>query len=256
VTLALIFALLAFALVLLLWGGSMLLQGWLYQAPADRMPLRAAAGGVALAAFLTFWCLLDARNPGKYDTLFEFSPLEITDHDSFDSVMRKTNGSETVTRYHREPGGRGTTNDFMDDRGQHWRKNTSEAMAVEIRVKEKDKPEPARFKANLDEKGNFPKELTQLRYTDADGRYMSADTLGRVYRRKTGVLFANIFLNAAHFLLWWAVFWLGMRFSIWHACGLSLVMWLFVMVALQPVLFNQTRPKEPAATAMLSSRYA
>ena len=98
-----------------------------------------------------------------------------------------------------------------------------------------------RFKANLDAKGNLP---SQLVYTDDSGRYMDAGSLGRVYRRKSGVLFANIFLNALHFVLWWMALWIGMRFGIWHAFGFAFVLWLFFMLVIQPVLFAQTRPKE------------
>jgi hypothetical protein len=250
VSLVLIFVLLAFALVLVLWGGSMLLQGWLYQAPANHMPIRAAAGGTALAVFITLWCVLYQNNPGKYDTLFEFSPEEVTDFDAFDAVMKKKDGKETVVHFHKRPGAKGSTNDFTDDKGQPWKKNTSDSMCAAILLREKDKAEPTRFAANLDDKGNFPRELGQLRYTDEAGRFMSADSLGRVYRRKTGVLFANILLNLVHFLLWWAVLWIGMRFSIWHAFGLALALWLFTMLAVQPVLFKQLKPKEGPASAL------
>ena len=86
--------------------------------------------------------------------------------------------------------------------------------------------------------------MTDLRYTDEAGRFMSGESLGRVTRRKTGVLFANLFLNAFHFVLWWIVLWLGMRFALWHALGIAFALWIFAMVAVQPVLFGQTRPKE------------
>ena len=241
----LVFALLAFVLILFLWSGSMLLQGWWYQSPADRMPIRAAVSGSVMALFLTLWCLLDARSGGKYDTLFEFSPMEITEHDAFDCVMKNSAGQEMPPiHYQKRAGAKGSTADFVDGKSQPWKKNTSDSMAVAILLPEKDKPEPTRFNANLDAKGNFPQGAGELRYVDAAGRYMTTDSLGRVYRKKTGVLFANIFLNVLHFVLWWMVLWYGVRYSLWHAFSLAFVMWLFVMVAVQPVLFNQTRPTE------------
>ncbi|MCE9533022.1 MAG: hypothetical protein K8T89_18140 [Planctomycetes bacterium] len=242
----LIFILLAFALTLFLWSGSMVLQGWLYQNPAEKMPIRALASGSALAFFLSLWCFLDARTGGKYDTVFEFSPVDISDHDSFDTVMKNSSGGETIVHYEKRTGTKGTTGDFFDAKGQPWKKNTADSMAVAILIKDKDKPEPARFKANLDPKGNF---VGELRYTDANGRYMSADNLGRVFRKKVGVLFANILLNTLHFLLWWAVLWYGVRFAFWHAFGLAAVMWIFTMLAVQPVLFNVTRPKDDGKAA-------
>jgi hypothetical protein len=249
VSLVIVFIVLAFVLILFLWGGTMLLQGWLYQDVADRLPIRAAACGTVMAGFLTIWCLIDLRSGGKYDSLLEFSPMEITEHDSFETVMKRANGEETIVRYQKRGGGKGSTSDFLDAKGQHWKKNTNDSIAAAILLHEKDVPTPARFTANLDAKGNFPAELTSLRYTDPAGRYMNADTLGRVYRKKSGVLFANIFLNLFLFVLWWMIFWLGLRFAIWHGFGLALVLWLPFVIAIQPLLFNQTRPKETRSPA-------
>lgn len=264
---AVVFVVLAFVLILFLWGGSMLMQGWWYQLPAERMPLRAAVSGSLLALFLTLWCMLDARSGGgKYDTLFEFTPVESTDYDAFDCIMKRANGEEAApVRYQKQAGSKGTTTDFIDANRQAWKRNTSDSMAVAILIQEKDKPEPTRFNANLEPQKNakgevqkdaegkpilgFPREAVGLRFVDSTGRYMTVDSLGRVYRRKAGVLYANLALNAMHFLLWWLVLWLGMRFSVWHAFSLAFALWFFTMVAVQPVLFNKTRPTEPIATA-------
>ena len=249
----LIFLLMAFSTILLLWGGSILLQGWMYQNPADRLPIRAVVCGTVFAVFITFWCYIDSKNPGRYDTVFEFSPLEITDFDEFESVLKNTSGKEKITTFKKQHGSKGSTSEFADAKNQPWKKNTSDAQVVAILIKEKDKAEPTRFDAKLDAKGNFPAEI---RYTDAAGRWMGADTLGRVYRSKTGVLFANIFLNVFHFVLWWMILWVGMRFNLWHALGLAMVIWPFVMIAVQPVLFTQTRTKEEVKVAMIADLYA
>jgi hypothetical protein len=252
VILVLIFFVLAFIFILLLWGGGMLLQGYLYQGPADRLPIRAAASGATMALFLTLWTALDRANPGKYETLFDFSPQEVTEIDAFESVMKSKSGDETRVLYRRKVGSGGATKDFFndgeikDEKGKPWIKNTSERMTVAILVREKDKNEPTRFNANLEknEKGEdiFPRDLTQLRYTDGSGRWLTADSLGHVYRRKTGVLLANLSLNLAHLMLWAAVLWFGMRFNLWHAIGLALVVWIFLMIAIQPLLFKLARP--------------
>lgn len=244
----LVFLLVAFVTIFLLWGGSTLLQGWMYQILADKMPIRAAVCGTIVAAFLTFWCFIDSKNPGRYDTIFEFSPQEIVDFDEFESVLKSTNGKEKISTFKKQHGSKGMTSDFTDAKGQPWKKNTSDAQVVAILLKEKDKPEPTRFNANLDAKGNFPNEI---RYTDAAGRWMTAETLGRVSRNKTGLLLANILLNVLHFALWWMIMWYGMRFNLWHALGLAIVIWPFVMIAVQPVLFKQTRIKEEVKVAMI-----
>jgi hypothetical protein len=248
VALLVVFLLLAIVFILVLWGGSTLMQGWLYQSPANHMPARAAAAGAALAAFFTIWCWLDVKNPGKYDTLVNFSTIEVTDHDSFESVMRKKNGSETITVFKKRAGSNGATSDFADAKGHSWARNTNDSMAVAILIRDKDAPAAVSFKANLDAKGNFPSNA-QLIYTDDSRRWMGAEALGRVHRRKSGVLFANIFLNALHFVLWWMALWACLRFSIWHAFGFAAVLWVFLMLAVQPVLFNQTRPREMTIAA-------
>ncbi len=174
----------------------------------------------------------------------------MTEYDAFDTVMKKANGDETTIHFKKRVGSKGTTSDFVDEKGQPWKKNTSDSMAVAILIQEKDKPEPTRFNAKLDADGNFPRNMSDLRYTDDAGRYMSADALGRVARKKSGVLFANLFLNLFHFALWWAVLWYGVRFSLWHACGLALALWLFTMLIVLPSLLNQTRPKETRSAAI------
>jgi hypothetical protein len=255
-----LFVVLAFVLVLFLWGGSMLLQGWLYQNPADRMPIRALVGGTVLAGFLTIWCAIDARDGGKYDTLFEFSAVESTEVDAFDTVMQSASGQETIIAYHRRAG----TNDFIDDKQQPWKKNTSDTMAVAILINDPDKPEPTRFNANLEitknpdgsTRSTFPRDRGELRFTDANGRYMPADAPGHLFRKKTGVLFANLFLNFFHLALWWMVLWLCMRFMLWHALGLAFVLWMLMMVAIQPMLFHQTRPAQTKTSARALPAYA
>jgi hypothetical protein len=247
VTLVLIFFALAFVFILLLWGGSMVLQGYLYQGPADKLPIRAAACGAVMALFLTLWCAIDRATPGKYETLFDFSPQEVTEIDAFESVMVSESGDEKRILFRRKPGTAGATRDFYndgdskDEKGKPWIKNTSERKTVAILAYEKDKSEPTRFNANLDEKGNFPRDLADLRFTDTNGRWITADSLGHIYRSKLGTLFWNLLLNLLHLILWAVVLWLGMRFNFWHAVGLGLVMWLFMMIAVQPMLFKLGR---------------
>ena len=82
---------------------------------------------------------------------------------------------------------------------------------------------------------------------------MSGDNPGRVHRKKTGVFLGNLLLNGLHFVVWWMAFWLGVRFQIWHAFGFAFLMWLFTMVAVQPVLFGLNRPTE-TQTAVQSAQ--
>ncbi|MBX9584133.1 MAG: hypothetical protein K2X87_27865, partial [Gemmataceae bacterium] len=60
-TVLLTFALVAAALFVLFWGGSLLAQGYLYQQPAEYLPARAAVAAAVVAGFLTFWVWLDKQ---------------------------------------------------------------------------------------------------------------------------------------------------------------------------------------------------
>ena len=80
-------ALLVFgALFALLWVVTAVAQGYFYQQPVDRLPLRAAAAALLIGGYLTFWVALDRKSPGKYDTFFEFAPYSTTTFDEFDAV--------------------------------------------------------------------------------------------------------------------------------------------------------------------------
>ena len=48
----------------ILWIGSVILQGYLYNDLATNLPLRALAGGAILALFHTGWCAVYKADPG------------------------------------------------------------------------------------------------------------------------------------------------------------------------------------------------
>ena len=63
-----------FALTALFWGLALFVQGYLYNQPADKLPLRALAAGLGVAIFLTGWTYLNTRatHKDKYGVLHEF----------------------------------------------------------------------------------------------------------------------------------------------------------------------------------------
>ncbi len=235
----LIFVGLAFSLILLLWGGSLLAQAWLYQSPADRMVPRSVVCGSVLAFFLTLWCGLERLTPGKYDALFSFSSTEAIPIQSFFAIQKNAAGVEKKIEFVKKPGGNGKSLDFTDAKGQPWKRNSSEWMVVALEVQEKDKAEPTRFNTKLDRNGNFPKDADPLIFIDASGRKIGSDALGFIYRNKSGLFVANIFLNFLHLALWIGALWYGMRFNFWHAVSGAFFIWILIMLAILPVLFNQ-----------------
>jgi hypothetical protein len=253
VSLLLTFLILAFALIILFWGGSMFLQGWLYQNPAERMGLRAAGAGTAVAVFLTFWCWLDVKNPGKYGGLLDFSTTEITDYDEFVSVRKFADGKEEKVTYKKKHGSQGLASDFIGPDNKSWTRSSANYMVVAILIKEPNKEELTRYNANLVKAKRNGKDVEEfpddLRYIEEKGsRFMSGDTPARVHRKKTGALLGNLLLNGLHFVVWWMAFWLGVHFAIWHAFGFAFVMWGFTMLAVQPVLFGLNRPADAVVT--------
>src|SRR5262245_16710166 len=67
-------------------GGGLVAQGYLYQNPADRMPIRALAAAALVAGFVTFWVWIDQRAPGRYNTFFEIRGESTKEFDEFEAV--------------------------------------------------------------------------------------------------------------------------------------------------------------------------
>ncbi|WP_020469452.1 hypothetical protein [Zavarzinella formosa] len=237
--LAVIFGLLFVGLVVVLWAGSVYLQGWLYSDVASKMPLRALAGALIIAGFLTGWCMIYKGDPGRFDTLVNFS-REKTEgvYHEIDSVRRVGKEEKKPVKYVRNPGGRGATTEFLTTDGQKpWTRSDSDGMVVAILVKEKDQPEPTRFNAKLDPGDKFP--VNGLRYVQPNtNRYMDEASLGTIYRVRSWSIIGNLFANFLHLAIWCAVLCFIMRFEFGNAVAFGLVLWAITMFVVQPALFG------------------
>lgn len=226
---------LVFAVVL--WGASVLLQGWLYNDLANRLPARAAVGGLILALFHTGWTAIYKVDPGRFDTLVSFKTEALDGtYDELQSVRSVNKKEQKPVRFVR----RGSSNDFESaETGKPWNRSDADGMVVAILVKENGKEQPTRFDANLEPgSGNFrPPEDTKY---EADGgkRYMDLSALGKVYRKRTLAYVGNFLANFLHLAVWVAVLWPVMRFSLSHAIGFGLILWAVTMLVVQPVLFG------------------
>ena len=233
-----IFGLLFVGIFALLWLGSVYLQGWLYSDLASKLPLRAAVGALVMAGFLTGWCVIYKADPGRFDTLLNFS-REKTDgmYTEFESVRKVGAVEKPPVKFVRSLSGKGATTEFLTTDGQKpWSRSDSEAMVVAILIKEKDQAEPTRFDAQLAPDGKFP--ATALRYVQPKTtRYVDEVALGTVNRIRSWSLIGNLFANFLHAALWCAVFCLVMRFEFGNACAIGLAFWAVTMLAVQPALF-------------------
>jgi hypothetical protein len=234
-----LFLILTLAIAAILWVGSVVLQGWLYNDLSPRLPIRALIGGLIMSAFLTGWCAIYKKDPGRFDTLQNFSREKLDgSYDEFQSIRKVGEKEKPAVKFTRVPGGRGTTEDFRSAEGRKaWARSDGDGMAVAILVQEKDKTEPTRFNAVLEKDGKFP--ASGLRYMEEKGnRYMDEHILGRIYRIRPFSLISNLFANGLHLALWIAVVCLIMRFALNHAVGIGLAIWAIVMVVAQPILFG------------------
>ncbi|MBX9626118.1 MAG: hypothetical protein K2X82_20135 [Gemmataceae bacterium] len=257
------FAVLAAFLFVLFWGGALIVQGYLYQQPADRLPIRAAAAAALVAGFLTFWVWLDRRAPGRYDTFFEFAPYTTTAFTEFEAVRWRADPSgkgfqpgpdgkpaERTSTFRRRPGGKGAA--FVDDGGQTFQLGTSDELTAAMLVKTGDGP-PARFDAELKDEPRTGRKtyFGERRFVDADARYVRGDQLGVVYVPSDAVVGIALSLNFLLFVVYFVAFWPGLRFELWHAVGLAAGFGLATMLLGMPLLFKPNRAPRaapPAAT--------
>jgi hypothetical protein len=261
VTLLLILVLVTLVLFGLFWGGSLIAQGYLYNQPADQLPLRAAAAALLVGSFLTVWCWIDRRNPGKYDTFFEFAPYSTKEFPEFEAIRwtavagqfkkdEQGNLIETPpTKFKRAPGGK--TAVFVEEgSGQPFKLNDSRMMTAALLVKVDEAGEPVRFNAVLKERTSVPQYTDERRFNEVNGsRYIMADEtrLGTVFVPSTGVVAAALLLNLAHFAVWFVACWLILRFGWGHALGFATVFGLVTMLLVMPLLFKPNRtPRTPA----------
>ena len=228
-----IYLLLWVALIILLVAWTLWFQGYLYSEPITDWWWRAPLAGTLLALFLAFWGWIDYRNPGRYVTLFLFSCTEEKNFDELTTVSHK-DGKETKAHYRvrKSPQGIPEYSGVVPP----YRPIPSHPDA--IIVKEDD--EEVRFEPERDENGKFKVRQGQsLLYVDDRGRVMSEATLGRLSVFKWGLFLANVELNLCHLLLWFACFWLLLRFQWSHALGLAFVFWLAMTLVILPMIFGK-----------------
>jgi hypothetical protein len=265
VILLLVFMLLLLGLFALFLGGGLVAQGYLYQNPAERMPLRALAAAALVAGFVTLWMKIDQRAPGRYDTFFKFAPNSTVEFQEFEAVRwmgtrgelkfdASGNPVETTAKFKRTPGGKGL---FLEEgTGEPFKLNGStntgsQYMTGAIRVKAADDPEPVRYKATLkDGATKSPTYTPEPRFEEEKGRrYVEAHKLGTLVVPSTGTIVVSLLLNFALFVVWVAAFWPILRFSLGHAMIFAGSLALITMLAIMPVLFKQNRTPKPAPQA-------
>jgi hypothetical protein len=262
----LVLLLVTLVLFALFLGGGLVAQGYLYQQPADRFPLRALAGALLVGSFIAAWVGIDKRWPRKYDTLFEFAPYERREFGDFEAIRWVSpNGStlkvdaagnpvETVVKFKR---GVGAKADRFFEEGTEipfQLNSTTKAGESYMTSAIRAKPDPnaqdmVRFNAETKtEKRTGMKTYTPDRkFVEEKGsRYILADQIGVVYVPSPWTVVLALFINLMLFVVWYAAFWPILQFTRGHAFALTVLFGLVTMFLLMPILFKPNRaPRNP-----------
>lgn len=261
--LLLVFLMLALGLFALFLGGGLVAQGYLYQEPADRLPIRAAVGALVVAGYVTFWVALDQKRPGRYDTFFNFMPYSTVEFDEFEAVRWSGTGGvlrldatgapvESVVRFRRPPGG--TALQFAaEGTGEKFELRGSSAaggqfMTGAIRVKGPTDPEPVRYNAALVESAAAKTKTyaKDRKFVEEKGsRYVEAAQPGTLFVPSTGAVVTALLINFGLLVVWVVALWPVLKFTFAHALLLAGSMAVVTMLALMPVLFKQGRAVVP-----------
>lgn len=247
--LLLIHLLLFLVLAALLWGGTQLVQGMLYEEPPTQLVWRAPAAAGALTAFFLLWCLLNyaASAPGSTDTpytsLFNLSTNEQSPPVPEFQVIRP-NAAPVRYRLRKSAGARPVAEYYDDNSTKFGDVQAREAETIVIKEGDKE----TRFKRQADATGPMDEGR---RWREEDGKRVFTED-GRITTPRAGRSVMTVILNVLHLGVWFACLWLLLRFQWPHALGLALVLWVAMTFAL-PVLFDKV-PTKPAAESRAALR--
>jgi hypothetical protein len=251
--LVLILLLTFLVLTALLWGGTRLAQGALYEDVQPDLYWRAPAAAAALTVYVGAWSLLNyaAAEPGQtdlpYDNIFNFTAEKVSERPvpGFEAVrgdvtekyvIRNLTGSPPRYEYHKDPG------------GDLWlARRATDVDAIVLKEGERE----VRFKT-VTTKDDQGKEHVERFAEEGGRRYMTEEGFGRITTPRGGGSWFRVLLNVLHFGVWFVVLWLLLRFQWPHALGLAAVLWL-VMTFLVPFILRagaeaKAPPAPPAQT--------
>ncbi|HEY1376969.1 MAG TPA: hypothetical protein VGF55_09250 [Gemmataceae bacterium] len=238
--------LLAVGVAVLLAVGTLVIQGYLYSQPVGGIVWRSAAAGAAVCLFFAFWCWLQARSPGQYGTLLDFSPRDTKVFDKFWSERVGGGGKQEIL-YTRGRDARGRV-EYRDPSGRLWQRSGDGGVMTAIIVEEDG--EKKRFEAEMTPSGQFKiEENRPLRYVEQGGRgrVMTDNEIGEITTTRYGLLFGNLLLNLAHLVVWFLCLWLLLEFQWPHALGLAAALWVAFALLVWPVVREQVPVTPPRA---------
>jgi hypothetical protein len=242
-------------LTALFWALAVSVQGYLYNQPADKLPLRALVAGLGVAIFLTGWTYLNTRaaHANKYGVLHEFVATSQVEVNEFEAVRQwprlkneKGQPKETTAPFKWQPGGPGGGKFVEADTGKEFQTNTSDYMTVALLVPAGGSK--ARFEAELQDGAYTTRADDERRFTEqGGGRFIDARNPRHMEVPSTGGLVVAVAVNVLHFVVWFLAFWLGLRFTVGHSLGLAAAFGAASMLILMPLLFDLNKVKPVVA---------
>jgi hypothetical protein len=281
VSLGLMFAVLAISLAVLLYAVATVLHGYFYESPINHLPVRAIAGGMTAAAFLTAWVNINikADSKDKYGTLLEFNNTATTPIQEFVAIrryVRSTDANGKIREAASQPFTKLNTNYIeAKDPSRTFAMSTGDYLTVAIEVPEgeakirleaelfvPDDARPGELKAvsvaDAPVNATYGRETIRVFREPGGRRYVEFSQLGTpgsIQAPNRGAFFAAIAINLLHFAVWLIVFWPILRFSLGVSLGLSAGMGLLTMLFLMPLLFEKGRPKPIPAGVSIAARH-
>jgi hypothetical protein len=253
----------------LLWAVSAVAQAYVYQQPADRLPVRAAVAALVVGGYVMCWVAVDRKHPGKYDDLLAFAGYSTSTFDEFDAVRWEVDPAvrnkaefkkdasgkpaETVTRFKRI--GK-TPPRFADEKtGKEFVLSDGGMLTAAVVLKPDPQGPPVRFNAGFKEdargKTYFPKGNDGRRFVEENGsRYVSLDQPGVLYIPSAATVFLAILINLGMFAAWYVAFWPVLRFGAGFAALMTLAFAVFTIFVVMPVLFKPGRAAKPVEEAV------
>jgi hypothetical protein len=222
----------------LLWGGTQLAQGALYEEPPSELYWRAPAAAAAVTLLYGVWCLANYRaaEPGQTDVAYN-GLFNLTSEKIAEQPVRElwtVKGKHKIHYRLRHLAGTPPRYEYRDDDNRLWqatREKDLDAIVIqENQTEVRFKPDPA--------KGRYVEE--------GGGRYMTEEALGRLTTPRPGGTFLAVLLNLLHLVVWFVALWLLLRFQWPHALAMAGVLWL-VMTFVVPTLFDKVPKKAPPA---------
>ena len=246
------------SLIVVLWGGTIFIQGYVFTEPAPGIAWRAPVLAAVLTLGYAIWCLSVALSSDAsttnipINTIFRFTPKEdmlrrpAANLWAIKADRNKTGdkAGETILYKSRHVPGKLNQEKFQyfdPDAKLPWQ--SDKVVAIEIQPE----GEPARMRFDLLELQSGRLDLVDTKrgqyrqFVSSDGWVITEyeeGPSGLPVRFLWSRFLLNVFFNAAHFGAWFLGLWFLLRYQWLHALGLAAVMWLVMTLVILPMLLG------------------